>query len=51
MDSEGSIREEFVTFLKLNIVRAVDIVDGLLKCLENLGLSLSELRGQGLHSQ
>ena len=47
MDSEGSIREEFVAFLKLNRVRAVDIADALVKCLENLGLSLSELRGQG----
>ena len=47
MDSEGSIREEFLAFLKLNRVRAVDIADVLVKCLENLGLSLSELRGQG----
>ena len=47
MDSEGSIREEFVAFLKLNRVRAVDIADALVKCLENLGLSLSELHGQG----
>ena len=47
MDSEGSIREEFVAFLKLNRVRAADIADALVKCLENLGLSLSELRGQG----
>ena len=45
MDSEGSIREESVAFLKLNRVRAVDIADALVKCLENLGLSLSELRG------
>ena len=47
MDSEGSICEEFVAFLKLNRVRAGDIADALVKCLENLGLSLSELRGQG----
>ena len=47
VDSEGSIREEFVAFLKLNRVRAADIADALVKCLENLGLSLSELRGQG----
>ena len=33
--------------MKLNRVRAVDIADVLVKCLENLGLSLSELRGQG----
>ena len=47
VDSEGSICEEFVAFLKLNRVRAVDIADALVKCLENLGLSLSELRAQG----
>ncbi len=47
VDSKGSIREEFVAFLKLNRVRAVDIADALVKCLENFGLSLSELRGQG----
>ena len=43
VDSEGSIREEFVAILKLNRVRAVDNADALVKCLENLGLSLSEL--------
>ena len=47
MDREGSIREEFVAFLKLNRVRVVDIADASVKCLENLGLSLSELRGHG----
>ena len=47
VDSEGSIHEEFVAFLKLNRVRPVDIADALVKCLENLGLSLSELHGQG----
>ena len=47
MGSEGSIREEFVAFLKLNRVRAVDIADAIVKFLENLGLSLSELRVQG----
>ena len=47
MDSEGSIREEFVAFLKLNRVRAFDIADAQVKYLENLGLSLSELSGQG----
>ena len=47
MKSEGNIREEFIAFLKLNKVRAVDVADGLVKCLENLGSSLSELRGHG----
>ena len=47
MDSECNIREEFIVFLKLNRVRAVDIADALVKCLENLGLSLCKLRGQG----
>ena len=41
------MKAEFVALLKLNRVRAVDTADALVKCLENLGLSLSELRGQG----
>ena len=47
MDSEGNIREEFIAFLKLTKVRAVDVAHAIVKYLENLGLSLSELRGQG----
>jgi hypothetical protein len=46
-DTKSEIREEVVAFLKLERVRAVDIVDAIVGCLEGLGLSLSELRGQG----
>ena len=46
VDSEYNIREEFVAFVKLARVRAVDIADAIMKTLENLGLSLSSLRGQ-----
>ena len=47
MDCEGNICGEFIAFLKLNRVRAVDVADAIVKCLENLVLSLNELRGQG----
>ena len=47
VDNEYNIREEFVAFVKLARVRAVDIADAIMKTLENLGLSLSSLRGQG----
>jgi len=43
----SEIREEFVTFLKLERVRAVDIANAIVGCLEGLGLSLNNLRGQG----
>ena len=36
MDSEVNIREKFIDFLKLNTIRAVDIADAIVKCLENL---------------
>ena len=42
MEGEGNIREKFLAFLNLNRVRKVDIDDVLVKCLEYLGLSLSE---------
>ena len=47
VDDQAQIREEFITFLKLERVRAVDITDAIVKCLEGLGLSLNELCGQG----
>ena len=47
IDSECNIREEFIGFTKLQRVRAVDIADAIIISLENLGLSLSNLRGQG----
>ena len=40
----SNIREEFI---KLERVRATDIADAIIECLENLGFSLSDLRGQG----
>ena len=33
--------------MRLNRVRAVDISDAMITCLQNLGLSLSTFRGQG----
>lgn len=47
VDSENHIREDFVAFIKMERVRAVDITDAIVRCIENLGLSLSDLRGQG----
>ena len=47
VDSECNIREEFIAFIKLGRVQAVDISDAIIKSLENIGLSLSNLRGQG----
>ena len=47
VDSECNIREEFIAFIKLGRVRAVDVSDAIIKSLENIGLSLSNLRGQG----
>lgn len=47
VDIENNIREEFISFVRLNRVRAIDISDAIIICLENIGLSLSNLRGQG----
>ena len=47
VDSECHIREEFVTFLRLERVRASDIAESIISALQGLGLSLSSLRGQG----
>ena len=47
VDDTCQIREEFISFLKLERVRAVDITDAIVNCLEGMGLSLNELRGQG----
>ena len=47
VDERYEIREEFIAFAKLKRVRAVDIADAIIKTLENLGLSLEDLRGQG----
>ena len=45
--SSCNIREELITFVKLERVRAVDIVDAITQSIENLVLSLSDIRGQG----
>ena len=47
VDDKSEIQEEFVTFLKLERVRAVDIANAIVGCLEGLGLSLNNLQGQG----
>uniref|UniRef100_A0A1X7UA98 TTF-type domain-containing protein n=2 Tax=Amphimedon queenslandica TaxID=400682 RepID=A0A1X7UA98_AMPQE len=47
VDNENCIREEFVSFIKLQRVRAIDVAIAIVTCLQNLGLSLSDLRGQG----
>uniref|UniRef100_A0A1X7T3R3 DUF4371 domain-containing protein n=1 Tax=Amphimedon queenslandica TaxID=400682 RepID=A0A1X7T3R3_AMPQE len=46
VDNENCIREEFVSFIKLQRVRAIDVANAIVTCIQNLGLSLSDLRGQ-----
>ena len=47
VDERCNIREEFVAFIKLERVRAIDIANAIVSMLEELGLSLNDLRGQG----
>jgi len=47
VDQKCNIREEFISFVKMERVRAVDIASAIILCIENLGLSLHNLRGQG----
>ena len=47
VDENCVIREEFVSFVKLDRVRAQDIANSIISAIEGLGLSLNELRGQG----
>lgn len=47
VDAKSEIPEEFVAFIRLERVRAVDIADAIVGSLEGFGLSLNELRGQG----
>ena len=47
VDENCDIREEFVSFVKLDRVRAQDIANSIISTIEGLGLSLNELRGQG----
>ena len=46
-DDDNSICEDFVSFVRLERVRASDIAEAIIKCLNDLGLSLCWLRGQG----
>ena len=47
VDANYNIREYFVTFIKLERVCAIDISEAITGCVEDLGLSLNNLRGQG----
>ena len=47
IDKSFNIREEFVGFVKLPKVKAIDIANAIISTLEELGLSLQNLRGQG----
>ncbi len=47
VDDNCEIREEFIGFVKLKRVRAIDITEAIIHSIENLGLSLCNLRGQG----
>ena len=47
VEEKYDIREEFVSFIKLARVRATDIANAIVSMLEELGLSLGDLRGQG----
>ena len=46
VDSDCNIREEFIAFIRLVRVRASDISEAIVNSIENIGLSLSNLRGQ-----
>ena len=47
VDKEGNIREEFLEFLPLIRTTGEHIVGAILKAIENLGLDISNVRGQG----
>lgn len=47
VDAHNNIREEFIAFIRMERVRAVDISCAIIATLEGLGLSLNNLRGQG----
>ena len=47
VDERCDIREDFVAFVRLDRVRATDITKAIVTTIEELGLSLNELRGQG----
>ena len=48
VNEKCDIREDFMTFVRLERVRASDITKVIVDSIEGLGLSLNELRGQGL---
>jgi hypothetical protein len=45
--TSGEIRKEFISFIKMERVRAADIEQAIIGLLIQLGLSLEDLRGQG----
>lgn len=47
VDERCDIREDFVAFVRLDRVRATDITKAIVATIEELGLSLNELRGRG----
>ena len=47
VDGKSHIREEFISFIKLERVRAKDITAAIITTIEGLGLSVDNLRGQG----
>ena len=47
VDREGNIREEFLKFLPLIRTTGEHIAGAILKAMENLGLNISNVRGQG----
>jgi len=47
VDESNEIQEKFVEFIKLPRVRAMDIATAITAAIEDLGLSLTNLRSQG----
>ncbi|XP_011404168.1 PREDICTED: zinc finger MYM-type protein 1-like [Amphimedon queenslandica] len=47
VDAHNNIREDFIAFIMMERVRAVDISCAIIATLEGLGLLLNDLRGQG----
>ena len=47
VDTSGQIREEFLSFVKMERVRATDIEEAITGLLKDVALSLDYLRGQG----
>ena len=47
IDYANNIREEFISFAKIERVRAADIGNAIMQCLEGLSLPINRLHGQG----